>query len=94
MELILALVKSGTFRRLIVYVVGLLVVLLNRKLGLDLNTEELAGAVVLAITYLIQSASKEKVLAKAEADGQRAVEAAGAARALFDGAAKASEVAK
>jgi hypothetical protein len=89
MELILALVKSGTFRRLIVYVVGLLVVLLNRKLGLDLNTEELAGAVVLAITYLIQSASKEKVLAKAEADGQRA-----AARALFDGAAKASEVAK
>lgn len=94
MELLLAFLKSGTFRRIVVFVVGLAVVALNRRFGLDLQTEEIAGVVVLAITYLLQSASKEKVLGKAEADGKAAAAAVPAPASVAEGAVKLTDVAK
>ena len=59
-------VVSGTGRRILVFVLGFLTVALNNKLGLNLNAEQLAAEIALALGYLIQSASKQASVAKTE----------------------------
>jgi len=93
LSFLLPLVKSGTFRRLVVFLVGLLAVALNRRFGLELNAEEVAGVVVMAVAYLLQSASKEKAIAVAVETGKKA-SADVKPQSVGDGAAVLSEVAK
>lgn len=94
MEMLLAVVKSGSFRRIVAAVVSLGVVALNRKFGLGLQAEEIAGVVVLAVTYLLQSASKEKALGVAAKAGEAAAAALPVSVGVGAGAVKASELAK
>ena len=70
-----AVIASGTFRRLVVFACGLAVTALNRRFGLGLGTEEVAGVVVMVLGYLLQSSTKEGVVAKAEAAGKAAAAA-------------------
>ena len=60
--------KSGTLRRLLAFVIGSVVVLLNQKLGLHLDAAEAVGFAGLVATYIIQSAAKEAAVKKAALD--------------------------
>jgi len=61
-----AFLASGTFRRIIVYVVGIGIVALNRKLGLDLDAVEIGAIISATIAQIVQSSMKETAVAKAE----------------------------
>ncbi|MBK7865234.1 MAG: hypothetical protein IPJ65_42875 [Archangiaceae bacterium] len=58
---------SGTGRRLLVFLLGFLVTVLNKKLGLDLDAEQLVAEIVLVCGYFTQSAVKEASDAHADA---------------------------
>lgn len=92
--IILRALASGTARRIAIVVVGLVIVPLNRKLGLNIPPEEVAATLLLLATYLVQSSWKEAAIAKAESQGQQAVAALPASVGVADGAVKASELAK
>lgn len=62
-----AFLVSGTGRRLLVFLLGFLTTVLNRKLGLDLDAEQIAGVVVASLGYIAQSAVKEASDAHADA---------------------------
>lgn len=51
--------KSGTFRRMVATGVGLLVILLNKKLGLGLDAADQAAIVGLIVAYVAGSNFKE-----------------------------------
>jgi Mg2+/Co2+ transporter CorB len=59
------IINSGTFRRLVVFLVSGLVLLLNKKLGLDISDAEATAFAGLVIAYIAQSALKETAVAKA-----------------------------
>lgn len=65
MEALKEFLGGSTFRRFVVFAVGAVAVLLNKKLGLELGMEEQAALVTLVIAYLGQSAYKEAAKAKA-----------------------------
>lgn len=58
---------SGTVRRAAAAVLGITLVALNHKLGLDLSDAELAALSAMVLGYLGQSAYKEAAQAKAAA---------------------------
>jgi hypothetical protein len=60
-------ISSGTGRRLLVLLLGLLLPLLNKKLGLELDANALVADVVLVLGYIVQSAGKEAIMAHADA---------------------------
>lgn len=72
---LLAFLTSGSGRRLAVFVAGFLVVTLNKRFGLDLDTNALIADVTLALGYVVQSAAKEASDNHAEAKVDAAVAA-------------------
>ena len=56
---ILAALASGTSRRIIVTVVGILAIVLKSKLGIELDATGQAAIVAMVLGYLGQSAAKE-----------------------------------
>lgn len=66
-DAILELLKAGATRRLAVFALTPLLVLLNSKFGLDLSAEAIGAVVVSSVAYLVQSAWKEAAVKKAEA---------------------------
>lgn len=71
---------SGTFRRIIAALLGVLVPFLNKKFDLGLSEANIAEAIVVVVAYIAQSGWKEGSQLKADAhvEAAKAV-AAGAA---------------
>jgi hypothetical protein len=65
-------VDNGTVRRLLVTAVAMGAVLLNKKLGLEIDTDQQDLVVYLAMTYLLGSNGKEALLARAQKAGDEA----------------------
>lgn len=59
MQALVAFLQTGTFRRFLVFGIGLAVVVLNKKLGLDLDASAVIADVTLVLGYVMQSAAKE-----------------------------------
>ena len=68
MQAVVSFLVSGTGRRLIALVVGVLAVLLNKKIGLGLTTEDQTRLVALIIAYLAGSNLHAAAKAKAKAE--------------------------
>jgi hypothetical protein len=54
-------------KRLVVFLVGLLVVALNKKWGLNLDSTEVASVAIMVLGYVFQSAWKQVASDKAKA---------------------------
>lgn len=67
MSSIIDLLSNPSLKRLIVTICGAALVALNKRLGLDLSTVDIASITTLAIAFLTQSAIKEVKLAGVEA---------------------------
>lgn len=72
MQTIVAFFASGSGRRLIAFVVGLIALLLNKKLGIELTEETQLEVTALVMAYMTQSAWREQAALKVETAGQAA----------------------
>ena len=74
METITDILTNPTVRRVAVGGLAAAIVALNKKLGLGLETVDIAGLVSLALGYIIQSGlnSKAQIIADAQAAGAEA----------------------
>jgi len=68
-------VDNGSLRRMIATGVALGAVLLNKKVGLDLDQSQQELITYLVITYVTGSNAKEAVLSRATAAGEAAAKA-------------------
>jgi len=68
-------VDNGSLRRLIATGVGLGAVLLNKKVGLDLDHESQDLITYLVMSYVLSSNFKEAAFARAQKSGQEAADA-------------------
>lgn len=72
-QILLALLKSGGAKRFAVFLVTSLVVLLNKKLSLDLDPVQISAFVVAAVGYLLQSGSKAGKVEAAKINAEAAI---------------------
>lgn len=77
MDTVKTLVTSPTVRRLLALALGAIVVALNKRLGLQLDTAEVAGLVALILGYLAQSAAVDRARILGEAQTAADTAAAG-----------------
>jgi hypothetical protein len=80
MQKALEFLSAPSVRRMAVFLIGLGVVALNKKLGLELDANEIWDVVLLSIAMFTQSAVREGMVAHADAKVALA-EAAGKAAA-------------
>ena len=73
--------KSDTFRRAVAFLIGILLPLLNSKLGLNIPNEQVVSAIVLVAGYIAQSVVNSM--------HARSVDAGAAAAAAVDDKSKA-----
>lgn len=66
------ILENAGLKRLAAFLVTFLALLLSKKLGIELTSEEKAELVALTIAFIGQSAWKEASLAKSEAAGKLA----------------------
>lgn len=62
--------ENSGLKRLIAFVITMLALLLNKRLGFELSPEEKAELVALTVAFIGQSAWKEVAMKKAEASGR------------------------
>jgi hypothetical protein len=84
-------VENGTLRRLVVTAVAMGAVVLNKKVGLELDTGTQDLLVYLAMTYITGSNAKEAMVARAKAAGDAAAAAVTDPEAVLKAAAKKEE---
>lgn len=66
--IVVALVKSGSFRRILALFAGMVVAWANKKFGLGLDATEITGVLATVATYIVTSNWKEARVTEAEAN--------------------------
>lgn len=67
MQKILSFLGNPSVRRMAVFLIGLAVVALNKRVGLNLDANEVFDVVLMSIAMFTQSAVREGVVAMADA---------------------------